>query len=346
MTTKDINVHKIWAQKKIAAMDVYYEKYKEELKAIGEQFGIVTRNTSLMVLENIDDYIRYDITPPADLLAEFNQLKKENIRFKEERVNDLLERAAAATNDLKEWWSTDFKPSRNKNYPTPEHMADSLAVVEASIAQNDAKEVVLPNSPAAAPPPPPRVEMKAFTPPRVVKDEEAKEPPPATNNLEDTRTGSISQEGLKDIGLISPSSNESLGEQLTIVKEHEPLFQQPAPEIKTPEFKTDKDYIKKLNTANRSHAYITYLELRKEYETTPSFYFDVANWFYTQRKTDTAFMVLSNIAELSIENASLYRMMAYKLKQLGNNSKQLWTAKKSSTGALWILKVRVTMPLR
>lgn len=333
VAVNDINVHKIWAQKKIAAMDVYFEKYKEELKAMGEQFGIVTRNTSLMVLENIDDYVRYDITPPAELLVEFNRLKKENIRFKEERVNDLLERAAAATTDLKEWWVRDFKPSRKKNYPTPERQMDRQAAVEASIAQDDAKGMVLPSSPAAVPPPAPSIEMKAFTPPRPVKDEEAKEPPSAVNELRETKIGNISREGIRDIGIISPPSNADAAKELTITNSvkkpaSSSSSENQTPEIKTPDFKTDKDYIKKLNAVNKTQAYTTYLQLRKEYEATPSFYFDVANWFYSQKKTDTAFMILSNIAELSIENASLYKMMAYKLKQLGNNTKQLWTAKK------------------
>lgn len=333
VVAKDINVHKIWAQKKIAAMDVYYEKYKDELRAVGEQFGIVTRNTSLMVLENVDDYVRYDITPPAELLAEFNRMKKENRMIKEERVNDLLERAATMVAQLKEWWSTDFKSSNKKNYPTPELMADSLAAVEMTIAEAIAKEATV-NSSTSAAAPPPKVEVKAFTPPGIVKDEEAKEPPRSVNELRETKIGSTSQEGIRDIGILSPPLNTNTEKELIIANSVE----EPArpslssgiqtPEIKTPGFKTDKDYIKKLNATSKVQAYTTYLELRKEYETTPSFYFDVANWFYNQKKTDTAFMILSNIAELSIENASLYKMMAYKLKQLGNNQKQLWTTKK------------------
>jgi len=326
ITTKDINVHKIWAQKKIAAMDVYYEKYNEELKTMGEQFGIVTRNTSLMVLENIDDYIRYDINPPTELLVEYNRLKKENIRFKEERVNDLLERATAATNDLKEWWSKDFNPSYKKSYPTPERVMTNAAP---SVSVDDAKGLV--ETAPAAPPPPPKVEARAFTTPRIVRDEEAKEPP-AANDLANTRVGSISQEGLKDIGLIAPPLYADAEKGLVVVRSKAAETSlspgRSTPEIKTPEFKTDKDHIKKLNAANKVEAYATYLQLRKDYEATPSFYFDVANWFDSRKNTDTALMILSNIAELSIENASLYKMMAYKLKQLGNNEKQLWTAKK------------------
>ncbi|MGE9312179.1 VIT domain-containing protein [Niabella sp. CJ426] len=307
VVAKDISVHKIWAQKKIAAMDIYYDKYKEELNVIGEQFGIVTRNTSLMVLENIDDYIRYDITPPAELLAEFNQLKKENRIAQEQRVNDLLERAATTVADLKEWWRTDFTSISKKNkYPIPSIMADSAPSTVDAVG--------------TPPPPPPRVEVPAFTSPNVVRDEEVKEAPAISN---------VQRNAEMTIAAIKNTSIErELQGGMPGVTTGQTKAIDGTPEIEIPEFKTDKDYIKKLNAVHKTQAYPTYLALRKEYETTPSFYFDVADWFYNQKKADTAFMILSNITELSIENASLYKMMAYKLKQLGNNAKQLWTAKK------------------
>ena len=75
----EVNAHKIWAQKKIAELDLNYEKNRDELTALGRQFGIVTRNTSLIVLETVDDYIRYNITPPAsekELYAEYRRRTK------------------------------------------------------------------------------------------------------------------------------------------------------------------------------------------------------------------------------------------------------------------------------
>ena len=59
------NTYKIWAQKKIAELDLEYEKNRAELTGLGKQFGIVTRNTSLIVLESVDDYVLYGIEPPA-----------------------------------------------------------------------------------------------------------------------------------------------------------------------------------------------------------------------------------------------------------------------------------------
>ena len=47
-----IDVNRIWAQKKIAEMDIQYEHNKDDISVLGKQFGIVTRNTSLIVLED------------------------------------------------------------------------------------------------------------------------------------------------------------------------------------------------------------------------------------------------------------------------------------------------------
>jgi hypothetical protein len=61
------NARKIWAQKKVAELDLDYEKNKAELTKIGREFGIVTRSTSLIVLETISDYRFYGIKLPPDL---------------------------------------------------------------------------------------------------------------------------------------------------------------------------------------------------------------------------------------------------------------------------------------
>ncbi|MDR2694634.1 MAG: AgmX/PglI C-terminal domain-containing protein [Chitinispirillales bacterium] len=65
------NVYKIWAQKKITELDLGYEKNETELTELGKQFGIVTRNTSLIVLETLGDYMRYGVPPPPDLQKEY-----------------------------------------------------------------------------------------------------------------------------------------------------------------------------------------------------------------------------------------------------------------------------------
>ncbi len=74
-----------------------------------------------------------------------------------------------------------------------------------------------PNEPPPPPPPkppePPKVEMAKFTPPKVVKDEEVKEDekPPEIEKLEDTKIGTVNQEGAKDEGIVAPPVEDKGG---------------------------------------------------------------------------------------------------------------------------------------
>jgi periplasmic protein TonB len=53
------------------------------------------------------------------------------------------------------------------------------------------------------------VEMARFTPPKIVKDEEVKEDekPPEQEKLEETKIGTVNQEGIKDEGIVAPVDN-------------------------------------------------------------------------------------------------------------------------------------------
>jgi len=63
-----------------------------------------------------------------------------------------------------------------------------------------------PPPPPPKPPDPPKVEMAKFTPPKIVKDDEVKaeERPPEMEKLEDTKIGTMNQEGVKDDGIVPP----------------------------------------------------------------------------------------------------------------------------------------------
>jgi protein TonB len=55
--------------------------------------------------------------------------------------------------------------------------------------------------------------MAKFTPPKVVKDEEVKEDekPPEVEKLEDTKIGTVNQEGTKDEGIVAPPVGDKGG---------------------------------------------------------------------------------------------------------------------------------------
>ena len=80
------------------------------------------------------------------------------------------------------------------------------------VKQEEKKEP--PPPPPPPKPEPPKVEITKFTPPKIVKDEEVKEEekPPEVEKLEETKIGTINQEGEKDLGIVAPPvSDEGKG---------------------------------------------------------------------------------------------------------------------------------------
>jgi len=71
-------LRRLWAEKKIAELSLNELKNKDEITRTGKEYGIVTSNTSLIVLDNLNDYMRYRIIPPKEMQNEyFKQLAAE-----------------------------------------------------------------------------------------------------------------------------------------------------------------------------------------------------------------------------------------------------------------------------
>lgn len=62
-----------------------------------------------------------------------------------------------------------------------------------------------PPPPPPKPPDPPKIEMKQFTPPKVVPDEQVQEPPPTQEELKEVKIDLVNQEGIKDEGIVAPA---------------------------------------------------------------------------------------------------------------------------------------------
>ncbi len=105
----------------------------------------------------------------------------------------------------------------------PKESDQTVKINEVTI--QDIKQEEKKNEPPPPPPPPPpkqapppKIEMKAFTPPKIVKDEEVKEPPPAVEDLKDTKIGTINQEGIKDMNIVTPPAAADVGKGLVEAK--------------------------------------------------------------------------------------------------------------------------------
>jgi len=53
-----------WAQLRINELDAEYAVNRAEIRRLGQRFGLVTRETSLIIMDRVEDYARYEIQPP------------------------------------------------------------------------------------------------------------------------------------------------------------------------------------------------------------------------------------------------------------------------------------------
>jgi len=99
------------------------------------------------------------------------------------------------------------------------------------------------------------------------------------------------------------------------------------PTISLADIKEDQDYLKKL-TGDSKKDYSLYIDRRKNYLSTAAFYFDMAKWFCKLKDTTTAIKILSSIADLDLENAGLFKTLAYRLKEYDDFKDELFVTKK------------------
>lgn len=285
-------ISKVWGQQKINYLELNAEQNKADIEEIGKQFSLVTSNTSLIVLENISDYVKYKINPPAELQKEYDALSKRGFEMRENRTSDLLKKAIAKTKELKKWWETDFKPVQKK-YPEP--ISDSTSVVSALQARVAGVSVTRDRG-NASPNRMDEVVVTGYGNKRAMRRSVAAAPVVADATLREVAEKKIDVDNT------------------------------PVPEIKIANIKSDKDYVKAIEVSKEP--YQTYLALRNAYAGTPSFYFDVATYFFQKGDKETGLRVLSAIADLGLEDFELYKMLAYKLKEIGEYPTAVFITKK------------------
>lgn len=143
-------VARIWAGLKIERLGMNYKQNKDEITALGKKFGIVTRNTSLLVLDRVEDYVEHKITPPKDLLDAYNKAIQAKNKVKKEVKDDVFADNIKRITALKKWYKTPPKVDKESDVLEPPQLttfqqratpvADARAVVEAVEIQEEAAE--------------------------------------------------------------------------------------------------------------------------------------------------------------------------------------------------------------
>ena len=89
----------------------------------------------------------------------------------------------------------------------------------------------------------------------------------------------------------------------------------PAATIALRRWEPDAAYARRLREASDADRYAIYLDERAGYTASTAFFIDAAEIFFTKGQQALALRVLSNLAEMELENRHILRILAYRLTQ-------------------------------
>ncbi|TKG94293.1 DUF2135 domain-containing protein [Puteibacter caeruleilacunae] len=147
---------RIWATHQIDALMMNKRKNKPQIITLAKQYGVVTDYTSLLVLEELSDYLRYDIIPPEELQEAYFKIKQRN----KMRRQDLHTQSFAVLNQqvkgYKDWWYNRLDPEQ---LHVQDEERDDIPAIREEIAPITRQGNVSP----PPPPPPPSYTLDVLT---------------------------------------------------------------------------------------------------------------------------------------------------------------------------------------
>lgn len=101
-------VERNWAIQKMNRLLLLPEKNKAAVIKHSTTYNVVSPFTSLLVLDDINDYVRYEVEPPAELKAQY-MVKRDSMRASvQKEKTDRIEAVYAIYKKKKDWWETDY----------------------------------------------------------------------------------------------------------------------------------------------------------------------------------------------------------------------------------------------
>ena len=258
-----------WARLTLASLEGDARVNKARIREIGRRFGMATRETSLLVLEQVDDYVRHEIEPPPSLRAAYDRLaattKKHRAQSDAARLAQVVRRFEARM----AWWNRKFpKDEPAKHLQLAKSQAGALG------------EAQSPRQRRADMPTDAAVPLPMAAPPSVGGRLAAA---PAEREQKDSGRGSAASS--ISIALKPPAANSA--------------------------------WLKRLHATDASSWYAVYLDERRDNAISVGFFLDSAEFFLQNGQRELGLRVLSNLAEMDLQNRQVLRLLAYRLQQAG-----------------------------
>jgi hypothetical protein len=313
------SVPRSWASLKTALLEMQPVKNKAAITETGKEFSLVTSNTSLLVLDRVEDYVRYGITPPEELRATYDSLSQEKHLEEAEIKNVPINASLDVMKQLKEWYNKNYlKKAKPKARPKPD--APSIEVDSAVMVVGNYNYSAAPVAVDSG-----QYTFSTGTAQLTVAETRLAEVS-VTRALEGRAAGlQVRTAPGSDSYMRVQESDKNIADTGTYMWSD--TIDSTASAIVLAEIKPDASYLKKLETASPANYYTIYLELKKEHSALPAFYVDAASFFYKKGNKALALQVLSNIAELQLEDAALLRVLGHKLQEWDEKALALETFK-------------------
>lgn len=289
----------VWAQSKVNDLLTHDRDNHQALLELGQTYSLVTPQTSLLVLETLEQYVEHQITPPdslPEMQAEYDYHLAGIALDQQEESDNKLERIIKKWHDRVQWWNTDFPVKAKVQKKTSSYDADESIVTEArtSIEPTDSDEA----------------ERIIVTGTRATIQSSIDQKTISTEIID-----GLSADEIGDIPALS------IGEALETItgassfSDNIEYNSNNHSSIKLQAWDPDTPYLKALKSVSPQERVTTYFKLRSDYNTSIPFFLDCAEFFYQNNNPVFALQVLSNITELDLDNPAVNRIVAHRLRQ-------------------------------
>lgn len=262
-----------WAALRMARLEAEGERHRAAIRRLGADFGMVSSETSLIVLDSAADYARHEIEPPAALRAEWQQLMATQAQRRARAGEAQIERVVAEFADYRRWWEKEQPKDAPPAPPQSQRMAPT------SVAPSYAM-------------PPPAPAPAAMAAPAVMAARAAQY---------EAESGQRAAPVPRTAAPAPPPGEQAATGAAT---------------IRLQKWSPDAPYARRLRAAPAADLYAIYLDERPVYTASTAFFLDAADILAERGQPALAARVLSNLAEMALENRHVLRILAYRLLQL------------------------------
>jgi Ca-activated chloride channel homolog len=266
----------LWAELRINELDAEYQLNRAEIRRLGQRFRLVTRETSLIILDRIEDYARFEIAPPSELRADYDRVLGSIQAQRRTERGSHLENIVRMFEAKIAWWNHSFPKNdrfvENK-MKKPEDREDGVVFAGSATRENGVSQDRARLSEAPSP---------AMEAPASRRSMMAPSAQPVSINTEKRAAQNASQ---------TTST------------------------IRLQKWEPNSPYADRLKRASSADLYRVYLDEAPGYLASTAFYLDAADIFFERGLNDLGIRVLSNLAEMDLENRHILRILGYRLMQ-------------------------------